>query len=355
MKYPTVLTVLAAALLSATGATAQSGLPDNGPGGRISFGYRAAFNVTVDFKNLGGFGPGIAPPSAGVTNRVYDDGFAGPDSSGSLEGTTWFWGYDHGTGDPLNQLINDGTPAGQVVMHRTYAPANVASRDRGDDPQHGLEVTYNYEWPAARIGGFLGYEVAFNYMDLSVEDARPLTGGLMTINDAYAYAPGNEHAPLAPYAGPFGGPGAIINAVPTRTETPAVGSTSITGRRSVDGSIYGFRLGPSWRFPLSPDVWFSFSGGLALAQARTRFEFQETITIPGLGTSTASGSDTKNELLVGGYVAGNAWVRLNETCGLFAGVQFQSLGSYTHRSGVRTATVNLDQTIFVTGGLNFSF
>ena len=366
MKARILSFLSAGVLLCAVPASAQSGAADAGPVSRFGVAFRAGFNVTASFKNLGGYGPTGSP---GTTNglsqdRFYDDGYVRIDSSTNANHLTWFWGYQHGEAlpgepvDPLSQVRRTGPTTGSVLMHSTYSAADVASRDRDGDPQCGIEFTYNLEWRAPAINGFWGLEAAFNYMDLEIVDARPLIGNTSLIEDAFPFTDISllpQATPGTPYTGQFEVAGASLGDVPARTITTTPGGVSITGNRRIDGSVYGFRLGPTVRFPIGESVSVALGGGLAFAHVDSRFSFLETVTLTGVGSTTTSGRDSRDEFLVGGYVGGSVIVDWNDKWSFFAGTQFQSLGSYSHHSGAKIATVDLGQTIFVTAGIHYSF
>jgi hypothetical protein len=95
----------------------------------------------------------------GQTNlpMIYDDGFIGPDISGSTDGLTWYWGYTNSS-----QIAADGT----MLLHV-----------------------------------------------IKVRDARTIE----LTTDAYSTA--GIIAPSAPYAGTYAGPGPLIPMSSTRTVT----------------------------------------------------------------------------------------------------------------------------------------
>ncbi|MBM3883981.1 MAG: hypothetical protein FJ387_30470 [Verrucomicrobia bacterium] len=346
MKQLILFTTLAGVLWSGTSTSAQSDNLQNGPLSRVGVSYRSGFNGSASFKNVGGLNLPADPdpvPGGGV-DRFYDDGYVRVDSSGNAGGETWFWGYQS-----ASQLPGDGT----IVMRRTAAAGGLSRRDIDDDPQHGFELTYNLEWPVQALRGFLGIEAAFNFMDLQIADRQPLTGNTIGIADAF---PLNSIVPpLAPYAGTREGPGPSIGATPVPSVMITPGGATVTGARRIDASLYGLRLGPNWRLPLSRRVSVSLGGGLALAVADSRFSFRETVTLAGGGFGSSAGSDGRAAWLAGGYLSGSVALALDRAWAVVAGVQYQNLGAYSHRAGARSATVDLGESVFLTGGINFTF
>ena len=99
------------------------------------------------------------------------------------------------------------------------------------------------------------------------------------------------------------------------------------------------------------------SGGFALVYAFSDFSFDQTVSIPGAGLGTLSGSISREKLLPGGFVAGNFSVALTDSWSVFAGAQFQSVGEYTltHKASGQQAVLDLSQSIFVAVGVSWSF
>jgi len=146
-------------------------------------------NIKVEFKKLGGFAPLANPgPDTGSTfNRSYDNGsYNKVDISGNAGGMTWYWGYE-----------NPGQLQGNaIVMQSVSSPNNVVSKNREDDPQHGVELTYSRELYRDKKWR-LGMETALGYTKVSVSDSRTLKGTVNHITDAFAL-PEGVVAPLAP-------------------------------------------------------------------------------------------------------------------------------------------------------------
>src|SRR5881394_2664502 len=178
---------------------------------RFSISYRATFNVSAEFKNvgvvptgLGGRGPGRA--MSGI-DHFYDDGYARVDSTHSGAGLTWFWGYKN-----ASQVMPDDT----LAMHSTSVMP-IRSKAGEDDVQHGFEVAYNRELGRSEKRGWSwGLEAAFGWTDIDIEDHSPLTGGLRNLTDSYNIGGYDPHQPpysaeFPGHAGTFEGPGGQID------------------------------------------------------------------------------------------------------------------------------------------------
>src|SRR5207249_646204 len=137
--------------------------------------------------------------------------------------------------------------------------------------------------------------------------------------------------PTPPSSGPgsYDGPGQLLGDLPARSDPiPVAGTASILGSRQFDGDIFSWRLGPYMEVPFSRRVSTSFSGGLAVVGVLSQFGYNETVRV-GNNSETHDGFSSHGGFLVGGYVSGTLSVMLAEKVGLFGGVQFQDVGTYS--------------------------
>jgi hypothetical protein len=345
-------TFVSASLFMAAIASAQETGPrwlnlrandDNpAPINRFRLGYRLGFNINAKFKNVAGLtqvnDPGQAVSGA---NHNYDDGYNRVDRTGNNHGetvATWNWGYEHS-----GQV--QGTTF--IFMHSSSASAETVS-ERDGDPQMGLELSYNRQ--LGRIGKcFWGLEGAFNYTDVSIRDGQPADRSVSLTTDRYDLV--GVTPPQPPYHGSFEGPGALINDVPTRTQSAAIA----TGVRKLGADVYAFRLGPYLQAPLGKRWTASFSAGVALAAIQSDFQFQETVVATSGETAFRSARDSQDEFLVGGYAAATLSYAINDSWSLFANAQYQYLGSYHQNLSDKQASVDLGKSVFVTFGAGLSF
>lgn len=291
---------------------------------------------------------GRLAPDGTVYN--YDDGFVHTDISGNFGGQTWNFGYDN---TAVQQVGNT------LEMHRA---ARIGGGYQGNDaePSPGLELTYNR--PLGKLNDDRwrwGVEGAVNFLSISIRDlatyARPLT----RTTDALPYTPGTT-PPLAtpgtPYQGSFVGPGFLLGDTPTSsTSTTVPGGALVGGRREFDGKLLGFRVGPYLDIPLSDEVNLYASAGFACGFLYSDLTYQETITVPGLGSVNASGRGSDTKFLYGAYAGATAVYQFAEDWHLSAGVQWQTLGHYRHNFGARGIELDLTKSIMVSLGLGYSF
>jgi len=277
-------------------------------------------------------------------NRTYDDGYNHIDVSGNFGRQTWNWGYDNASQTPPGLDV--------VVMNSSSSPATGTSSHREGDPQLGFELTYN------RQLGLLGkcawgLELAFNFTDVEIRDANAVFAPVNRIADAYALD--GIVPPVPGYRGTFNGPGALISDDPARTRLVLPNGAEITGWRTLNASVYGLRVGPYLDVPLCSRATLSLSAGLAVAYVDSDFRFAEDVMISGVGTETHTGAGNRHDTLFGGYVGGQISVAVCRHATVFAGAQYQNVGTFRQTVGGKTAALDLGQSIFMTVGLGVSF
>lgn len=310
---------------------------------RFSLNSRIGFNISADFKNLGGFAaqtdPGLA--TNGV-DHFYDDGFNRVDVNGGASTNTFFWGYQNASQVPGNDTI---------VMNSSSA-ATSAIRDVGDDPQWGAELSYirqlgdngDYRW---------GIEAAIGWADLEFRKNGTSTADITRTTDAYALN-GNPPPP-APYPGTFGGPGPQIGTSPTRTISTIPNGAVTSGQYSLEAQAYTLRLGLHYETPFNDWLKLQFGGGFAGAYVDSDFSFTEMTTLGGIGSVTRSGTASEADIVIGAYAGAGLTFYITERLTAVAAAQFQHLQDYTQQLAGKEAEIRFDKSIFVTVGVGFSF
>ncbi len=314
-----------------------------------SVGLRLGFNIKADFKT--GFGPGQPIPAPGIhrVDRTYDDGFNKVDVTGNAGGYTAYWNYQYNS-----QYDPD---ASTITMH---SASGAAPDSRADDPHLGMELIYSRELGKHRDLHW-GFEVAFNYLSVGLNGAGALSAGGTITSDAYAI-PGGYPPPPAGYPGDYfasaGDP--LLYDTPASRSVTAL-SARVAGTRDFDADVFGWRLGPYLELPVANTVAIHFSAGLSLALVSSDFSFNETLTYlePGSATDQVTfpihDSSSHTDFLAGGYASGTASLSLSKHWGAFGGVQFQSLGHYTHSDGASQARLDLSQSVFLILGATCTF
>ena len=328
---------------------------------RLTASLRFGLNISARFRGNAGTvlpGPGAPRTTPDGDPYNYDDGYVLVDSSGNFGGQTWYWGYDNSATYPAGQ-ISDGVafPANTILMSSSTANPNFSSPEMEDDPHLGVEVIYN-----RRLGSgqdlHYGFEVAGNFMNVSIGDNSTFSGSVTRTTDAYAYTPGTTPpaaSPGSPYQGTFGGGGFLIGDAPVATATTVLpGGYTITGRREIDADLWGTRLGPYLDFPFGEKVNVWISGGLAIGFLNADVSWNETITM-GTSSITSVGRGSDSDVLVGWYAGGNISYDFHEDWSVVAGVHYQDLGKYSNNFGGRTVELNLSRSIFVSVGVSWRF
>jgi hypothetical protein len=330
---PALATVLFAANLHAADA------PVDHPNW-FSFGPQFGLNLNTRFKYLGNVNPASpGPATGGGVNRTYDDGSVQVDSSGNAGGQTWNWGYQNAA------QVQDGT----LAMHSSSAAAN-GTLNQNDDPHAGFDLAFGRNLGTVP-GGRWGLQAAFDFTAISIHDNQPLAGTGTLISDAFSL--GGVIPPQAPYAGSFNGPGPLLGDNPTRTTTPE--TVLITGRRTLDAQVYALRAGPYYEFFFSQRWSGRLGGGLALAVADTSYSYTETISFGGGQTVNHAGSSEGVEFQAGGYLEGKLLYAMTPRMSLFAGAQYEYLGTFSRSAGNEQAQLDLSSTVYVLFGMQFNF
>jgi hypothetical protein len=314
---------------------------------RFSLGYQMGFNIKTSFRNFGSFANPFTRRTLDGDLYNYDNGYVFPDSGTVNSGLTHYWGYQGFTYDGSSQLPGNGT----IQMQRARS-RGLSSGDTDDSPYSGVELTYQRQ--LGRTAHFRwGVESALNYMSVSVQDDQPLRGHASLQTDAFSLLVPENELPPAPYTGRKSTPGVVIGATPSgaRSSIPEL----VTGSRQLNADLFGFRAGPYLEIPLSRKWSVALSAGLSLADINSDFRYTQTIQTGAETFPTTRGSSSHSDLLAGWYAQGKASYALTKATGLFASVQFQDLGQYSHTLQGKEAVLDLSKSVFVTLGLSYSF
>jgi len=317
---------------------------------RLTLSSRFGFNISAHFKGLTTLPP---PSSTRQTprgdNYNYDNGYVLTDNSGNFGGQTWYWGYDNSA-----QQISGNN----IVLSRSTLEGAAGPATAKDDPGYGAELLYS-RLLSTKGKLRLGFELAANFMNLSMSDSRTLSAGVTRTSYPFPFAPGTtppSATPGAPYQGSFDGPGFVIGDTPGEPATAIVpGGASIEGHRKFDANLWGWRLGPYLELPVNKYLKFSLSGGLAGAVVDAEASWSETVIIAGESGSPLTGRDDTARMRWGFYVGTTASWQFAERWSVLAGVQYQDLGHFTHSFGGRQVDLNLSESFFATIGLSFNF
>lgn len=385
----------------------------------VSIGFRMLNSGgKVAFGNLGAvaFDSEVAPISAGLVDRVYDNGAvrtdvprldekdaAGnvittpgsrypilstvtvnvTDANGNVTGTedillqtgdflaytpglTRTWGYGSST-----QLTGDG----RVAMSTYSASSEGANALKESGASAGVEFQYvrHFSKPASRLQWGVLAGITLN--GINSKTAGTVTSTLNTRTDYYSL--GGMTVPDAPYFAPsfddyLSSSGEVLRSDGLETTVPIVATPlsheetatpqgiEVDGNWQVKGAYFMMRLGPTIRTQLTARFGLSASLGVAGAYTGTTYSVTETFQVPdlagviiGAGRGTEQTSQTK--FLSGYYADLNMEWAATERTGLFGGFTAQKFDGYDQSVGSRTARIDLGSSVGVRGGVSIRF
>lgn len=312
-------------------------------------GPRLHFNVSAKMRNL---------PVPANTGPQYDDGYVDEDISKNAGGKTWNWGYSF-----TNQIFG-ASPTRELELHGADSLRNNVIDKLTGDTQIGFEMGYGRDfW---RFGKEeypirVGFEASFSASELGISGLNTLSGPVTRISDRYSL--GSVIPPNPPYNGPFAGPAppnppAPLISTNRLSRTTSTEMETATERATIDGTYWGFRLGPYVEIP-----WpgyrhsFQFGMGLSMVNVDAKLSYNESFTITGLGGPPQPISDSHNDSawLVGFYTNAKAMFWMNDVMAFYMGVEFQSLEDFKMTAANKAATVDFGSTFGVTLGVMYAF
>lgn len=327
------------------------------PKSKLSVGFRILSSGSrVDFKNLGIIPArlSVSPASAGVVQRVYDNGavavdtlradekdvdgnqvstpggrykvFANTtgsiiDSNGNVTGTETVTVQ---TGDFLSYtpgLTRQWSAAseGQIGQPGYVSFSLFSATTDGGSASHKQGATGGVEFQLAqelgRGSGRFHWSLisGITLNDINGKSAGTVSSTLHTYTDFYSYTTNGQAITLANVTNPSYGPlynsnGIIVssngvettvplNAVPDPAKsatTDLVGGASVTGKWQVKGAYFMVKVGPSLRTQLTTHLNLTASLGLAGAYAGTRYSASESFIVPALPDLVLSTTDAVN-------------------------------------------------------------
>jgi hypothetical protein len=304
-------------------------------------------NMHADFKMNGQFyvsGASQAGPS-GVSgaNHTYDDGYVRVDNTGNAQGYTSYWGYQN---DSQYNAINQ-----TLTFHGATSFDLTASEHENADPQAGLDLVYGGKLMKSGDALVL-WEFGFMWMPVEVKDGTPLSS--VFTRTVHSFDTGGIVVPVAPYNGGASGVGPTIHDVAT-AESGDTSPGTITGSRTLDTTLYNFRLGPTMHWEVNRHFAFSVGGGGAIAIASSDYKYNEKIHFSDGSVASNRGSFNNTEPLYGGYADVTLMVHTVENADIFIGARFMTLSDATVSSGGREARLELGTGFYFSAGINWPF
>jgi hypothetical protein len=315
---------------------------------RVTLSLQFGLNINASFRGIGG---GLNP-ALNSGGGHYDNGYVLTDISGNAGGQSWYWGYDSSS---QNNAANH-----TISFDRTTATAGGNSSASADDSAAtpGFELDYDRQlgakedWHNVRYG----LDSAVNFVPISINNNNTFSAVASKQTDLYSYTPGTT-PPTAPYQGSYQGPGFVINVPASSSSTTPIPNSTVSSQDNFDANLFGFHLGPYVELPFGKKQQFTLSlaGGLAVGLLDANESWKQTVTMPGNGTITSTGSGNSIDVLWGWYVGANADYRVSEHWGVAGGVQFQDLGTYDHTFDGRQVSLDLSRSILVLVGVSYNF
>jgi hypothetical protein len=314
---------------------------------RVTLSLQFGLNINASFKGIGG----SLNPSMNIPGH-YDNGYVLTDISGNAGGQTWYWGYDSSSqNNAANHTISfDRTTASAIG--NPSASADDSAGTPGFELDYDRQLGAKEDWHNLRYG----FDSAVNFVPISINNNNTFSAVASKQTDIYSYTPGTT-PPTAPYQGSYQGPGFVIN-VPGSPAPPTLyPNSTVSSQDNFDANLFGLHLGPYVEIPFGKkeQLTLSLAGGLAVGLLDANESWKQTVTIPGNGTITSTGSGNAFDVLWGWYVGANMDYRFSEHWGVAGGVQFQDLGTYDHTFDGRQVSLDLSRSVLVLVGVSYNF
>lgn len=310
---------------------------------RISLNGRFFFNVSAKVAHPSSPDQ-TGPATGGGVDRIYDDGFVKLDVSGNAGGKTWNWGYNDAA-----QVAGGG-----INLSRTTRPRDGSSTDFSTDLSYGGEVGWSWEIRRFDIGrreARVGIELFAGWGQISGDGGDTIAGAYTVQTDHFDL--NGVTPPLAPYSGTFNGPGPVVSDSPTRASVTQAATSQFSG--DIDATMIGFRLGPWVEIPLTKKLSWTFGLGLSAVHVDGSFSFAEQISVGGVPQPLVTGNVDRADWKTGFYIDTKLNWNLNPEWSVFAGVQYQYLGTFKIDALGRQGQIGLESAIGITAGVGFSF
>jgi hypothetical protein len=313
---------------------------------KINSGYRSGgFPLT----SLVGSDSLTLPPvgdTTGYADREYDDGYVRQDAGTSLDGTTWYWGYDNASQVQGDELVYHATGFQSIRGDLSSAPnAGPASKDTLDGvaPHLQFDARSPYSLGPFRIGfsaglDFMKADQSLAFSNFSATQTRE--DYRLDYEDRYDLQ--GVIPPQAPYAGTIGGPGPLIDNLPViRTITPVLlGTDTATFGNQVHSSFeveaLSFTLGPTLSMKQGP-LEFAFSGGVIVNLYDWSARQSETLNATSAAGATRIASwqesDSGTKVRPGLYAQADLGYALSETTGIGGFVRLDAAGEFRAQAG----------------------
>jgi hypothetical protein len=304
----------------------------------ISVGAMVGFNIKADFQTSGGqFNISKVP-------GVFDDGFVHP--SQNVNGFTANWGYES---DSQFNYANQ-----TLLMHNTTS-FNSSGRSGNLDagPLPGLDLAYGgnlWYWKRVRIG----WDFGFGLLPINISQSQSGPGTANQSTFTFITGTNNLQPPQAPYHGSASVSGPQILSTPTAVSTGNNIPATIIGTETLDVMLYTLRLGPSIYWDFNRYLGMSVSAGPAIGIVSGDFKFDQDVTA-NAATAHTSGHVSGTDVVYGGYANTKVMCHIIRNGDIYLGAQYMPLGKATIGGGGNQARLDLEGTVYLSAGINWTF
>lgn len=314
----------------------------------MGIGYAPMFNLSADFRGLGGLPAANPLPAPGpAVFGDYDAGFVRPDISGDTALTS-YWSYqDNGQYDP--------TGGGFLNLATSSVPGRVAVEKDGD-AEAGFEIFATREFDTLDLGGMpaaWGLKGRLHYAGIDLSNSATLAAATLRTTDRYPL--GGVIPPLAPYTGSFPGPGPLLSTAATRSAALLPGTATVSGVRELNADLFSFSIGPWLAIEPVEDLWIEMEAGLTVAVIEGDFRHFSRTTAPDGRSAVAAGSGGRTTALPGFYAGLSAIYRIDEQWDVFLHSRYQYLEDFTVRAGPASAELDFDSAFILSAGVRYRF
>lgn len=290
----------------------------------------ASFNYKADFRTRAAAQARRSNPGAAAAggDHFYDDGYNRVDSSGNAWDQTSYWGYQSAAQDNGDSITMNSA--------QTVSDAQT-STERENELQPGFEIYWQQDFTENERWNF-GARAALRWQRIEIDNHATYNTRIETISDTYSYS---GIPPGAPFNGSFGGPNFLLSDVPVRNMS-AVAGPNIRATRSLDANLFGFDFGPTISLTMTKNLQLTASAGGTVAFINSEFSYNDG--------GMASGSDTKNDWLPGGYASADLQYLIGERWGIFAGAAYTMLENFDQQTNGRSAKLHVGNSYTLRSG-----
>lgn len=302
-------------------------------------GAMVALNARANFSMHGNFN--ISGNDLATGN--FDDGYIRQDSTGNAGGYSSYWGY--------NNNSQFDAASSTLTLHSASTFSGQSDTRASDSFSAGFDLAYGdsyWTWNNAKIG----WEFGFGILPISITDSSPMNVGVT--QNSYAFQSLGFTPTPTPYQGTYDGIGGALIATNGSLTSSSTTTGHLTGTRTLDTTLYTFRLGPTVYWDLNDSLGLYLGGGPALGFASSTLAYDESITY-GSSTAVNRGSVDATSIVYGGYVNATLVYHAPEKADLYIGVQYMPLSDVTVEGNNRRAQLDLGGEIYISAGVNWPF